>query len=118
MNLVLVEFCADWADEFDVHGMAIMTPEQFDFCKQMAKNTTWNFGSNEGWEQEDLSDGFHVVSINMPFIKQLDSVLNFYGDIVVNRRDPETETTWSSYKTWGTFPDFYEMAFEVGLLDE
>lgn len=112
MNLVLVEFRADWADEFNVHGLAIMTVQQFADCKERAKNTNWHFGSNEGFEGEDLSDCLHVISINMPFIKQIDNTLRFYGDIVENRVEQDEDggtRRWSSYKTWGHFPPYYEL---------
>lgn len=109
MNLVLVEFCANWADEFDVHGLAIMTVQQFADCKERAKKTTWYFGTNEGFQWEDLSDNLHVVSINMPFIEQLENTLDFYGHIVENKLDEETGTTWSDYKVWGHFPNFFDM---------
>jgi len=63
MNL-LVKFNHDWADEFSVYGFAIMSQHEFDVLKEFSKNMNWYFGTNEGWEDEDLSDGFSAQEIS------------------------------------------------------
>lgn len=93
----LVEFERNWADEFDVHGLAIMTPEQYELILKYSVDVNYNFGSNEGWEDEDLSDSFKILTCDEDAICGIETVISFTG--------------YGSYKTWGNFPDIMDSAF-------
>lgn len=100
----LVEFDHNWADEFNVHGLAIMTPDQYAAVLKYSTNVTYNFGSNEGWENDDLSSGFRLVT-------------NVEGDIAVTERLLNF-STYGTFKTWGNFPDIIENLAEEIFNDE
>lgn len=62
---LLVKFEKNYADEFDVYGFKIFDKEEWDILFEEIKNsdkkTSYNcsFGTNEGWEDEPISDFVH-----------------------------------------------------------
>lgn len=56
---ILVKFSADWADEFHAEGLALYNQEQVDQLKLLLDEgkLEWYFGTNEGFEEGDLSPG-------------------------------------------------------------
>ena len=96
--MLLVEFNHNWADEFDVHGLAIMTQEQYKQNMKYAERANYYFGTNEGWEDEDLTHGFKVLSSDPKEIEVIERVLNF--------------STYTAFKTWGNFPCLMESAYD------
>lgn len=93
--MLLVKFDRNWADEFNVYGMAIMTQESFDSLMKWAKNASYYFGTNEGWEGEDISDGFTASEIDEDDIRYL-------RDLIFEGHD-----------SFGIFPDWQEMAYDA-----
>ena len=52
MRHILVKYCSNWADEFDIQGFAIMNEEEYiqwieDFRKAEKTDYVWYFGTNE-----------------------------------------------------------------------
>jgi hypothetical protein len=89
--MLLVKFDRDWADEFSVYGFAIMDQTQFDELKKECECTSFGFGTNEGWEDEDISDGFTAQEIS-------ETEAGLVQDLFKMR-------PYGLYPTWGTFPD-------------
>lgn len=48
---LLIKFNKDWADEFDVYGLAIMTECEWQTFVAGLPDLTYTFGTNEGWEE-------------------------------------------------------------------
>ena len=93
---VLAEFARGWADEFDVHGLAIMTIDQFRELKEFVREPrNWHFGTNEGWEEETFDDSIRIVTMNQEDILVIETTIDF--------------RSYGMYKTWGHFPDFDEL---------
>ena len=61
--MLIVKFERDWADEFSPYGLALMRETEYSSLLKWAKNANWNFGSNEGFEDEDITDGFSAKEI-------------------------------------------------------
>ena len=67
---VLVKFDKDWADEFDVRNFytrkgVTVEQEVQRIGEELANSGYRSFGSNEGWEPEELSiDDYDVVEIS------------------------------------------------------
>jgi hypothetical protein len=60
----LVSFNRDWADEFSPAGLAIYTQSQLDKLEACIEEVSWYFGTNEGYEEGDLSfSDFSVTPI-------------------------------------------------------
>jgi hypothetical protein len=60
----LVKFDRDWADEFSPAGLLIVTESEKElYEKWLEKPRSWYFGTNEGFEDEDLKDGFTFTAI-------------------------------------------------------
>ena len=92
MGRVLVQFKDNWADEMNLHGLAIMTDEQFQILTENAHNLSYAFGSNEAFEPGELSrSSFKVVSSIWDDIAVVEKLLQF--------------TSYGPYKTWGNFPE-------------
>lgn len=95
---VLVTFSKDWADEFSAEGLAIMTDEQFDKLKIWAENANWYFGTNEGWDDEDISRGFSAAEIT----DEEEAVLiKLIPDLAV-------KYAWQTIGSFGQFPARFE----------
>ena len=62
--MLLVKFSRNWADEFDVHGAALMDYDDYARVLEWSKECSFHFGTNEGWDDEDLSDGFSFVDVS------------------------------------------------------
>lgn len=100
MRHILVKYCSNWADEFDIHGFAIMNDEEYlqwieDFRKAKEFNYDWYFGTNEFinyWDEEDWS----VINLN----KEETLGIVFALDLEKQYYDEE-------YPTYGFFPVFY-----------
>lgn len=93
--MLLVKFNRGWADEFSVYGMALMELEAYKSLIKWAKNATWNFGTNEGWEEEDISDGFTT---------------EYVDDL---EEDVLRRTVFTTSSTFGIFPDWREIQWET-----
>ena len=93
---VLVEFNKNWCDEFNIHGLAIMTAEKYRKIIQLADNVTYFFGSNEGWENENFRENFTILTADPSIIKIVRNVMffNYYDN------------------TWGNFPNIIELTYE------
>lgn len=58
MSYILLKFKKNWADEFDCEGFKIMNLAEHDYLDNLFatdfgdESVNWNFGSNEGWEDE------------------------------------------------------------------
>jgi hypothetical protein len=66
MAYVLVTFEMDWADEFSVYGFRVMEREEWNKLKEAistCESFEWQFGTNEGWEDEDGSDFIRGYSV-------------------------------------------------------
>ncbi len=100
----LVEFNHNWADECDVHGLAIMDEKLYNTILKFAKNATYYFGTNEGWEDEDLTEGLKVLSNDPSFIADIAMVLSF--------------SEYNGYQTWGNFPHILDAAYERAFKTE
>lgn len=90
-DMLLVQFDHNWADEFNVHGLAIMTRDKYETLLLWATNANWFFGTNEGWEDKDLTSGFSIISEDTYKVNLISTTLTFYH--------------YGSYPTWGNFPD-------------
>lgn len=88
MSKVLIQFVADWADEFNVYGFAIMDKNEWDehvsaFKEKSVVNGFW-FGTNEGWESEEIDSdkeswlrNYKAKEIND---NELSVIKTFFGD--------------------------------------
>jgi hypothetical protein len=94
MSKLLVKFDRDWADEFSVYGFAILNEKQYEQLIEWAKEATYNFGSNEGWDEEDISDGFSFEAVSDEEIRVLNKLFN--------------PISCNGYPSWGNFPDFVD----------
>jgi hypothetical protein len=101
----LVEFNENWADEFNVHGLAIMTKDQYDLMLKHAGSVSYYFGTNEGWDDEDFTNSFTIRSADEDAICAIETMLNFYE-------------YGSTFKTWGNFPDIMNNLYESRFGDE
>lgn len=54
----LVVFSEDWADEFQAEGFRIVTEDEKARILAWAPTGSFYFGTNEGFEDEDLTDAF------------------------------------------------------------
>jgi hypothetical protein len=91
-KMLLVKFSANWADEFDVDGFAIMTQEQYD--KNLAfysrKDAYFGFGTNQDLEGSDIVRGFSAQEVG--------------DDEVHVLRNLFPELNSSYYPVYGMFP--------------
>ena len=67
--MLLVKFNANWADEFDVAGFALMQQDQYDLLVRYYSHpcATFNFGTNEGFENEigdTIARGFSAEEVS------------------------------------------------------
>ena len=65
---VLLTFNKDWADEFSVYGLCIMTKERWETIEAALKSIEeqeiyWSFGSNEGWDDEKVKDFLEEIEV-------------------------------------------------------
>jgi len=87
MQRYLVVFDRDWADEFDVSGIKIMSQEEVDELKTQLENSpSWYFGTNEGFEDGELSvDDFTFTPITpedeISFVKLLSLPFGNFPDL-------------------------------------
>lgn len=63
MTHYLGNFNCGWADEFDVHGFALMTAQEYEefslaFVKHADSAVYFYFGTNEGWDNEETHEEF------------------------------------------------------------
>ena len=75
MKTMLIKFSSNWADEMDVEGLFLVTQENWETFKDMAKahfdkgNTvTYGVGSNEDIDfdsYEDLMDSYEIISADI-----------------------------------------------------
>jgi hypothetical protein len=99
MTQFLVEFSRDWADEFQAEGLAIMTSEQFDKLIAWAKKGPETyFGTNEGWECEDLSDSYTAREITDEEAEVLKRLIPDLG----------TNYSWQTFASFGQFPEGFD----------
>ena len=100
MRHILVKYCSNWSDEFDIQGFAIMNGEEYiqwveDFRKAKEIDYEWYFGTNEYisyWDEEDWS----VINLSM------EEALN-----LIYIFDLGQEYYEEGYPIYGFFPDFY-----------
>ena len=84
---VLVKFESDWADEFSVYGWAIKDKEDWledvDIFERGYGNQSWNFGTNEGFEEcnePSWLDNYTVTEITANEAHSLRIVFELYND--------------------------------------
>lgn len=100
MRHILVKYCSNWADEFDIQGFAIMNEEEYiqwieDFRKAKETDYEWYFGTNEYisyWDEEDWS----VINLSM------EETLNLIYILDLGQEHYE-----DGYPIYGFFPVFY-----------
>ncbi len=93
---LLVIFNKNWADECDVHGWAIMSPEDYEKLKDFLPRLTYNFGTNEGWEEPGE-------------FEERDFTVHQIGD----REEDFLRTTFKPYDNqWGNFPYWEDALYE------
>lgn len=90
--MYLVGFNCGWADEFDVYGLGILEHDQYMKLLDWSKSATYYFGTNEGWEDEDLSSCFTILTSNEDEILTVKKILPFRDNV------------WSPFPTYGNFP--------------
>lgn len=97
----LVEFSKDWADEFNVHGLAILTQAQCEFLRKITPYLTWSFGTNEGWDNEG---DFYARDFSFRLIgDKEESTLKMLIDF----------SDYYGFPRWGHFPDFEEATNQI-----
>ena len=91
--MILVEFDLNWADEYNVMGMAVMTLEQYiKLLMYTTQERDWSWGGNDGFCSEPLVEGFRILSQNADDIQAAMRVVPF--------------TKYGAYFTYGHFPEF------------
>jgi hypothetical protein len=101
MSRVLVKFSSDWADEFTAEGIAIMSSEEWEKLRERVKDPiTWNFGTNEGWEDELLDDSFTVTEITD---EEAETLQRLIPDLVVRTQTFEYEGKPYQFTSGGNF---------------
>ena len=60
---LLVKFDKDWADEFSVYGFALMDEPDWNSLKERLPEMAFGFGTNEGWEEGELSESDFKVGV-------------------------------------------------------
>ena len=83
MSYVLVKLNANWADEFDINSLAVMTTSEFDryledLNKYFIPNVGLYFGTNEWVEFEDVSEitsGLESTPISYEFYLEFKRVI-------------------------------------------
>ena len=100
MRNILVKYCSNWSDEFDIQGFAIMNAEEYaqwvaDYRKAMDTDYEWYFGTNEYisyWSFDDWSATNLSKEEVLNLVFMLDMEHDYYGD---------------DYPVYGFFPAFY-----------
>lgn len=92
----LIKFDKDWADEFNVYGFKIFEQQEWDkLYKKLKKNkdkeTSFGFGTNEGWDDETIQS----------FLDDL--------EIIEITEDEKTTLEKLFNDSFGVFPDFEDM---------
>lgn len=100
MRHILVKYCSNWADEFDIQGFAIMNIEEFgqwiiDFRKAADTDYKWYFGTNEYINYWDFDNDWSSTNLSK------EEVLN-----LVFMLDLEQKYYDEEYPTYGFFPVF------------
>ena len=96
--MILAKFTMDWADEFYIKGMALLTQEEMDFIidnSNNVKEVTWYFGSNEGWENIPVCDFISNIEFSEISAVAEKELLSFWGS-----------------RSFGHFPEIEEMLGE------
>ena len=91
--MLLVTFNQDWADEFSVYGLSIMSESSYAQLIAWAKNANWYFGTNEGFHDDDITDGFSIKTIDA----QEEEVLR--------------DCIFGASNTFGIFPNWEDMIY-------
>lgn len=64
-NFVLVRFEANWADEFDVEGFAVMDSDEFlAWIKRVPDQYEFGFGTNQSIEFDSVDDFKRCVTVH------------------------------------------------------
>ena len=100
MRNILVKYCSNWSDEFDIQGFAIMNAEEYaqwvaDYQKAMDTDYEWYFGTNEYisyWSFDDWS----ATNLSKEEVLNLVFMLDLEGGYYDN-----------DYPVYGFFPYFY-----------
>lgn len=92
----LIKFDKDWADEFNVYGFQIFEQVEWDkLYKKLKKNknkeVSFNFGTNEGWDEEPIQSFLDDIEIIEITEDEKNIIEKLMGD------------------EFGVFPDFEEM---------
>jgi hypothetical protein len=98
---VLVKFNLDWADEFSAEGFAIATEEEYKAAVEYySEPRTWYFGTNEGWEDEEIAEGFSSVEITEDEKAVLEKL---FPDLVQTVHHFEHQGVTRTYTTGGRY---------------
>lgn len=97
MNKVLVQFSADWADEFQVSGFEVMEKADWEEILELVKahgeeRISYSFGSNQGWEDERAK---HFITL-------------YKAQDITDEQAEFLNTAFSGYHAKGVFPDFWQ----------
>lgn len=104
---VLAKFCKNWADEFDQEGFTIYTPEEWEIQKKaLSEPRSFDFGTNEGWEDEVFINSVTTQEITD---EEADILYRLFPEL--NKQTHEYEylgkkRTFSTGGEYGTFPYF------------
>ena len=101
MRHILVKYCSNWADEFDIQGFAIMNEEEYiqwieDFRKAEKTDQVWYFGTNEYICYWDFKKDWSVINLSM------EEALNLVYIFGLGQESYE-----EGYPTYGFFPVFH-----------
>jgi len=87
----LAKFDKDWADEFSVEGFAVLTESEMNLIESVrdcSVEVSFDFGTNEGWEDEPISEFVAALDIQELSEDQYVCLVGIFG------------------KGFGVFPDF------------
>lgn len=80
----LVKFDANWADEFDIYGFRLLTDgekEHWDktVVEKADEGFEWNFGTNEGFEDETVESFSHNYSFAKIEDEAVETIMSNFG---------------------------------------
>lgn len=110
--MLLLKFEADYADEFDVYGIELVSEKQWEWTLKMLDTVDWPhekyFGTNEALEfesKEDFLRCFKVITVNDDEASVITKLFgNNYNSSVSYGTVPEFEGSDEFYKEYGRYP--------------
>lgn len=99
--MLLVKFDKNWADEFDVYGFKLMTPEQYAELIDNVDKLTFSFGTNEGWDEQGDFDASDFTAKELTALDESALILLF------------PELKYGSSGCYGHFPDWEQIKYDM-----